>query len=44
MRYMPQGVGSCDIYWPDDWRVLPADGLKQMLSERFGVKNAEVEY
>jgi hypothetical protein len=24
--------------------VLPADGLKQMLSERFGVKNAEVEY
>ena len=44
MRYMPQGVGSCDIYWPDEWRVLPADGLKQMLSERFGVKNAEVEY
>jgi len=44
MRYMPQGVGSCDIYWPDDWRVLPADGLKQVLNDRLGVKNAEVEY
>jgi DNA polymerase-3 subunit alpha len=44
MRYTPEGVGSCDIFWPDDWRVLPADGLKQSLSERLGVKNAEVEY
>jgi len=44
IRYMRQGVGSCEIVWPDDWRVLPADALKQSLSERFGVNNAEVEY
>jgi DNA polymerase-3 subunit alpha len=44
MRYTPDGVGSCDIVWPDDWRVTPADELKQSLSTRFGIKNAEVEY
>ena len=44
IHYTPQGVGSCDIAWPDDWRVLPADGLKQSLLERLGVANAEVEY
>ncbi|HEY8025582.1 MAG TPA: DNA polymerase III subunit alpha [Burkholderiaceae bacterium] len=44
IRYTPQGIGSCDIAWPDDWRVLPADGLKQSLNERLGVSNAEVEY
>jgi DNA polymerase-3 subunit alpha len=44
MRYEPQGVGSCDIAWPDDWRVLPADGLKQSLNERLGGNSAGVEY
>jgi DNA polymerase-3 subunit alpha len=44
MRYTQEGIGSCDIIWPDDWRVLPADGLKQSLNERLGVGNAEVEY
>ncbi|MBV8666365.1 MAG: DNA polymerase III subunit alpha [Burkholderiaceae bacterium] len=44
MRYAPQGVGMCDIAWPDDWRVLPSDGLKQSLNDRFGIKQAEVEY
>ncbi|MBV8636063.1 MAG: DNA polymerase III subunit alpha, partial [Burkholderiaceae bacterium] len=44
LRYSPQGVGSCDIAWPDDWRVMPADALKQSLNERLGVSNAEVEY
>ena len=44
LRYAPQGVGSCDIAWPDDWRVMPADALKQLLNERLGVVNAEVEY
>ena len=44
IRYTPQGIGSCDIAWPDDWRVLPADALKQSLNERLGVSNAEVEY
>jgi DNA polymerase-3 subunit alpha len=44
IRYTPEGIGSCDIAWPDDWRVLPADALKQLLNERLGVKNAEVEY
>jgi DNA polymerase-3 subunit alpha len=44
MRYTPDGVGSCDIVWPDDWRVTPADELKQSLSTRFGIKNADVEY
>jgi len=44
MRYTPQGVGSCEIVWPDDWRVVPADALKQSLNERLGVTNADVEY
>ena len=44
LRYSPQGVGSCDIAWPDEWRVMPADALKQSLNERLGVVNAEVEY
>ncbi|MFI4940438.1 MAG: DNA polymerase III subunit alpha [Burkholderiales bacterium] len=44
MRYTPDGIGSCDIIWPDDWRVLPADGLKQSINERLGIDNAEVEY
>ncbi len=44
MRYAPQGIGSCDIAWPDEWRVLPADGLKQSLNERLGVISAGVEY
>jgi DNA polymerase III subunit alpha len=43
MRYMQDGVGSCEIRLADDWRVAPADGLKQML-ERLGVQGATVEY
>ncbi|HJV84326.1 MAG TPA: DNA polymerase III subunit alpha [Noviherbaspirillum sp.] len=44
MRYTRDGVGSCEIRWPDDWRIAPADALKQMLAEKLGVKGAEVEY
>ncbi len=44
MRYMRDGVGSCEIRWPDNWRVAPADGLQQMLAEKLGVKGAMVEY
>src|SRR5690606_38085378 len=32
MRYRQDGVGSCEIRLPDDWRVAPADGLKQSLA------------
>jgi DNA polymerase III subunit alpha len=44
MRYMQDGVGSCEIRLPDDWRVAPADGLKQMLADKLGVQGATVEY
>lgn len=44
MRYMQDGVGSCEIRLADDWRVAPADGLKQSLFEKLGVQGATVEY
>ncbi|HZW21194.1 DNA polymerase III subunit alpha [Noviherbaspirillum sp.] len=44
MRYMQDGVGSCEIRLADDWRVAPADGLKQSLFEKLGVRGATVEY
>ena len=44
MRYMQDGVGSCEIRLADEWRVAPADGLKQMLFEKLGVRGAAVEY
>jgi DNA polymerase-3 subunit alpha len=44
MRYMRDGVGSCEIRLADDWRVAPADGLKQSLADMLGVKGAAVEY
>ena len=43
MRYTQQGVG-CEIRLADEWRVAPADALKQSLSERPGVQNVAVEY
>jgi DNA polymerase-3 subunit alpha len=43
MRYTQQGVG-CEIRLADEWRVSPADGLKQTLMERFGAVNIDVEY
>jgi DNA polymerase-3 subunit alpha len=42
--YMRDGVGSCKIQWSDEWRIAPADGLKQMLADKLGVKGATVEY
>jgi DNA polymerase III subunit alpha len=42
--YMRDGVGSCKIQWSDEWRVAPADGLKQTLADKLGVKGATVEY
>ncbi len=44
MRYMQDGVGSCEIRLADEWRVAPADGLKQSLADSLGVKGAAVEY
>ncbi|MGE5622024.1 MAG: DNA polymerase III subunit alpha [Bacillota bacterium] len=44
MRYLQQGVGYCEIRLADDWRVAPADGLKQVLAEKLGVQGATVEY
>jgi DNA polymerase-3 subunit alpha len=43
LRYMQDGVG-CEIRLADEWRVSPADALKQTLFERLGVKGASVEY
>ncbi|OWW18992.1 DNA polymerase III subunit alpha [Noviherbaspirillum denitrificans] len=44
MRYAQEGVGACEIRLADDWRVAPADGLKQILFEKLGVQGATVEY
>ncbi|HEX2531794.1 MAG TPA: OB-fold nucleic acid binding domain-containing protein, partial [Burkholderiaceae bacterium] len=44
MRYMQDGVGSCEIRLAGEWRVAPADGLKQALFEKLGVRGAAVEY
>jgi DNA polymerase-3 subunit alpha len=43
MRYTQHGIG-CEIRWPDEWRVTPADALRQSLVEGFGVQQALVEY
>jgi DNA polymerase-3 subunit alpha len=43
MNYIQHGI-ACDIRWPDEWRVSPADALRQSLVERLGVKSASVEY
>ncbi|RJF94979.1 DNA polymerase III subunit alpha [Noviherbaspirillum saxi] len=44
LRYVQEGVGSCEIRFADDWRVAPADGLKQVLADKLGIKGATVEY
>ncbi len=44
LNYTLNGVGSCKIQWGNEWRVTPADALKQTLFERFGVQGATVEY
>jgi DNA polymerase-3 subunit alpha len=43
MRYTQHGVG-CEIRLADEWRVAPADALKQSLVERFGAGSAMVDY
>ena len=43
MRYTQQGVG-CEIRLADEWRVSPADALKQSLVQQLGVCGAAVEY
>jgi DNA polymerase-3 subunit alpha len=44
MRYVRQGVG-CEIRIADEWRVAPADALKQSLVDCLGVQGGvEVEY
>jgi DNA polymerase-3 subunit alpha len=42
MRYMRSDV-ACEIRLADDWRVSPADGLRQMLQEQLGTQGV-VEY
>ncbi len=44
VHYTRDGVGSCKIQWSDEWRVAPADGLKQSLFEKLGIQGAMVEY
>ncbi|MGI4848802.1 MAG: DNA polymerase III subunit alpha [Janthinobacterium lividum] len=41
--YTGQGIG-CEIAWPDDFRVSPADGLKQSLMEKLGGRLPDVAY
>ena len=43
MRYTGEGAG-CEIRLADEWRVSPADELKQSLADRLGVRGAAVEY
>jgi DNA polymerase-3 subunit alpha len=42
-HYTQHGI-DCEIRWPDDWRVTPADALQRALVERLGAKSAVVEY
>jgi DNA polymerase-3 subunit alpha len=44
INYTLQGVGSCKIQWGDEWRISPADELRQLLIEKLGVQGAAVEY
>ncbi|GAB3553858.1 DNA polymerase III subunit alpha [Noviherbaspirillum agri] len=44
VRYMQDGVGSCEIRLAEDWRIAPADGLKQSLVDKLGIRGAVVEY
>ncbi len=44
MRYQRDGVASCELRLGDDWRIAPADELKQLLTEKFGAQGAMVEY
>jgi DNA polymerase-3 subunit alpha len=43
MRYTQHGIG-CEIRLADEWRVAPADALKQSLVERLGAQSVTVEY
>jgi DNA polymerase-3 subunit alpha len=43
MRYTRHGI-DCEVQWPDEWRVAPADALKQSLFDRLGARSAAVEY
>ncbi|MBK4733667.1 DNA polymerase III subunit alpha [Noviherbaspirillum pedocola] len=43
MRYTRDGI-DCEVQWPDEWRVAPADALRQSLFERLGARSAAVEY
>lgn len=42
-RYTQHGI-DCEICWPDDWRVMPVDGLQRTLLENLGAKTAIVDY
>ena len=44
LNYTLQGVGTCKIQWGDEWRISPADELKQLLIEKLGVQGVAVEY
>lgn len=43
MQYQREGM-ECEIRWPDDWKVMPSDGLRQSLEEKLGARDAAVEY
>ena len=42
-NYSQHGI-DCQLCWPDEWRVTPADALQRALVERLGAKSAVVEY
>jgi DNA polymerase-3 subunit alpha len=42
-HYTQHGI-DCEISWPDDWRVTPADALQRALIDRLGARSAVVEY
>jgi len=44
LNYTVAGVGSCKIQWGDEWRISPADELRQLLLEKLGIGDAMVEY
>ncbi|HYD80960.1 MAG TPA: DNA polymerase III subunit alpha [Paucimonas sp.] len=44
LNYTLQGVGTCKIQWGDEWRISPADELRQLLVEKLGAQSAAIEY
>ncbi|MEO6353152.1 MAG: OB-fold nucleic acid binding domain-containing protein, partial [Burkholderiaceae bacterium] len=43
MHYTQHGI-CCEIRWPNEWRISPADGMLQALLEQLGALHVDMEY